>query len=85
MSKTLQFSITLSDEHVDAIETVKSLMITNPDTGITNETSLEEVYCELANVGLARMSMDMMKQDIYSRHRHEVELGNEVDAMLDKR
>lgn len=48
MPRTLRFDIQLSDKHIDAIETVKSLLMTDPATGITHETPLEQVYAELA-------------------------------------
>lgn len=83
MPRRLDFSIELSDSHVKAIEVVKSLLMTDTSTGITNESSLEEVYCELANVGLAIMSMEMMNEGSYDRHKKEVELGNMIDDLLD--
>lgn len=82
MPRTLRFEIELSDKHVDAIETVKSLMTTDPDTGITHETPLEQVYAELANVGLAVLSKDMMSDGTWKRYSEEVELGNAVDDLL---
>lgn len=82
MPRTLCFEIELSDKHVDAIETVKSLLMTDPATGITNETPLEQVYMELANVGLAVLSKDMMSDGTWKRHSEEVELGNAVDDLL---
>ena len=82
MPKTLRFEIELSDNHVDAIETVKSLLMTDPATGITNATTLEQMYAELANVGLAVLSKQMMDGGEYEKHREEVELGNAVDDLL---
>ena len=82
MPKTLRFEIELSDKHVDAIETVKSLLMTDPATGITRETPLEQVYAELANVGLAVLSKDMMGDGTWERHSEEVQLGNAVDDLL---
>lgn len=82
MPKTLRFEIELSDNHVNAIETVKSLLMTDPATGITNGTPLEQVYSELANVGLAILSKQMMDGGEYEKHREEVELGNAIDDLL---
>lgn len=82
MSKTLRFEIELSDNHVNAIETVKSLLMTDPATGITNATTLEQMYAELANVGLAILSKQMMDEGEYENHREEVELGNAIDDLL---
>ena len=82
MPRTLRFEIELSDSHVDAIETVKSLLMTDEATGITNATTLEQMYCELANVGLAVLSQQMMDEGEYDRHRKEVELGNAIDDLL---
>lgn len=82
MPKTLRFEIELSDKHVDAIETVKSLLMTDPATGITHETPLEQVYAELANVGLAVLSKNMMGDGTWERHSEEVQLGNAVDDLL---
>lgn len=82
MPRTLRFEIELSDKHVDAIETVKSLLMTDPATGITHEASLEQVYAELANVGLAVLSKDMMGDGTWEKHSEEVQLGNAVDDLL---
>lgn len=82
MPKTLSFEIELSDNHVNAIETVKSLLMTDPATGITNATTLEQMYAELANVGLAILSKQMMDGGEYEKHREEVELGNAIDNLL---
>lgn len=82
MPKTLRFEIELSDNHVNAIETVKSLLMTDPATGITNATTLEQMYVELANVGLAILSKQMMDGGEYENHREEVELGNAIDDLL---
>lgn len=82
MSKTLRFEIELSDNHVNAIETVKSLLMTDPSTGITNATTLEQMYAELANVGLAILSKQMIDGGEYEKHREEVELGNAIDDLL---
>lgn len=82
MPKTLRFEIELSDNHVNAIETVKSLLMTDPATGITNETTLEQMVMELSNVGLAILSKQMMDGGEYDKHREEVELGNIVDDLL---
>ena len=82
MPKTLRFEIELSDNHVNAIETVKSLLMTDPATGITNATTLEQMYAELANVGLAILSKLMMDGGEYEKHREEVELGNAIDDLL---
>lgn len=82
MPKTLRFEIELSDNHVDAIETVKSLLMTDDETGITNETPLERVYAELANVGLAVLSQDMMGDGTWEKHSEEVRLGNDIDSLL---
>ncbi len=82
MPKTLRFEIELSDNHVNAIETVKSLLMTDPATGITNATTLEQMYAELANVGLAILSKQMMDGGEYEKHREEVELGNAIDNLL---
>ena len=82
MPRTLRFDIQLSDKHIDTIETVKSLLMTDPATGITNETPLEQVYSELANVGLAILSKQMMDGGEYEKHREEVELGNAIDDLL---
>lgn len=82
MPRTLRFEIELSDEHVDAIETVKSLLMTDLATGITHETPLEQVYAELANVGLAVLSKDMMGDGTWEKHSEEVQLGNAVDDLL---
>ena len=43
MPKTLRFEIELSDNHVNAIETVKSLLMTDPATGITNATAIDDL------------------------------------------
>lgn len=82
MPKTLRFEIELSDNHVNTIETVKSLLMTDPATGITNATTLEQMYSELANVGLAILSKQMMDGGEYEKHREEVELGNAIDDLL---
>lgn len=82
MPKTLRFEIELSDNHVNAIETVKSLLMTDPATGIVNATTLEQMYAELANVGLAILSKQMMDGGEYEKHRKEVELGNTIDDLL---
>lgn len=82
MTKTLRFEIELPDNHVTAIETVKSLLMTDPATGITNATTLEQMYAELANVGLAVLSKQMMDEGEYDKHREEVELGNAIDDLL---
>lgn len=82
MPRTLRFEIELSDKHVDAIETVKSLLMTDPATDITHETPLEWVYAELANVGLAVLSKDMIGDGTWERHSEEVQLGNAVDDLL---
>ena len=82
MSKTLRFEIELSDNHVNAIETVKCLLMTDPSTGITHATTLEQMYAELANVGLAILSKQMMDGGEYEKHREEVELGNAIDDLL---
>ena len=82
MPKTLRFEIELSDNHVNAIETVKSLLMTDPATGIKNATTLEQMYAELANVGLAILSKQMMDGGEYEKHREEVELGNAIDNLL---
>lgn len=82
MPKTLRLEIELSDSHVDAIETVKSLLMTDPNTGINNATTLEQMYCEMANVGLAVLSKDMKTDGTWDKHREEVELGNTIDDLL---
>lgn len=82
MPKMLRFEIELSDNHVDAIETVKSLLMTDKATGITNETTLVQMYCELSNVGLAILSQQMMDAGEYDKYRKEVELGNAIDDLL---
>lgn len=83
MPRSLHFDIEISDAHADAIEAIKSLLMSSPDTGITNQTSLEEVYCELANVGLAMLTKDMMSDGSYEKCMDEVRLGNEIDELLE--
>lgn len=81
--KTLRFEAQISDSHADALETIKSLLMTEPDTGITNDSTLEEIFYECANVGLAILSQQMMDEGIYDKHREEVELGKKVDDILE--
>lgn len=82
MPKTLRFEIELTDNHVNAIETVKSLLMTDSTTSITHEAPLEQVYVELANIGLAVLSKIMMSDGTWNKYSEEVELGNIVDDLL---
>lgn len=82
MSRTLRIEVELSDNHVNAIETVKSLLMTDPNTGVSNTTTLEQMYCEMANVGLAVLSKGMKADGTWDKHRDEVELGNDIDDLL---
>lgn len=82
MPKTLRFDVELSDGYIEALEIVKSLLMTDKDTGITHASSTEKVYCALASVGLGVMLEKMTHDGTYEKHREEVELGNAVDDLL---
>lgn len=80
--KKLHFDLVISDNHEVALEAVKALLMTDKDTGISNESTLEQVYAECANVGLATLAQKMMEDGDYERYRDEALLGKQVDKII---
>lgn len=79
----LHFDIEISDKHVDALEVIKAMLMTDSAaTGITQDATLEQIYCECSMVGLATLAQQMMTDGSYAKHLDEIELGKDADKIL---
>lgn len=78
----LSIDLELSDKWVKTLETIKALLITNPETGITQSSGLDEVYCACADVGVATLAEKMMASGEWDKYSAEVELGDAIDDIL---
>lgn len=80
-STTLSFDLELTDGWRDGLETVKAWLSDSGDVGITHASSLEDVFCVCATVGVGVIH-EQMKAGEWERYASEVELGNQVDSIL---
>lgn len=66
MPKTLHIDVTLSEEQVARLEVARRFYSEDPQFGITEESSLEDVYEMMADDGTKRLTNHLMKEGILS-------------------
>ena len=78
----LSIDLELDEKWVKTLETIKALLITNPETGITQSSGLSEVFCACADAGVATLAEQMMLSGEWEKYAAEVELGDAIDDIL---
>lgn len=63
MMRTLNIAVEISDEHAAALEKIKPFLIADPHGGLTERSSLEEVYMECSERGLSLLNKRMVRRE----------------------